>query len=178
MKGSLLHQAYHNADRAFLAQMALRGKLLQLEEPLIEVREHPDRYTRKTKTNRARAAWHDANRAGTFEVPALILFRAYRKLVETEVMSDEDRAECRAVMRRFWLNGLNLGRLGADLLEVPFPSAATWAFKLRYKLFGAPGNFLGRGMPGAEGTQPCRPEAVNASPTIGRCADRDLNASP
>lgn len=142
MVGSLLHQAYPNADRAFLAQMALRGKLLQLEQPLIEIREHPNRYTRKTKTNRAKAAWHDVDRTGKVEVPVITLFRTYRKLVETEAMTDEDRAECRAVLRRFWLQGFNLGRLGADLLSVPFPPAATWAFNLRYKLFGAPGNFL------------------------------------
>jgi glycosyltransferase involved in cell wall biosynthesis len=142
MEASLLHQAYHNADRAFLAQMALRGRLLQLDEPLIEMREHQNRYTRRTKTNRAKAAWHDTRKAGAIEVPAITLYRAYRHLVETEALSDRDRAECRAVLRRFWLNGLNLGRLAADLLSVPFPTAATWAFKLRYKLFGAPGNFL------------------------------------
>ena len=41
MVGSLLHQPFSGADKAFLAQMALRGHLLQLEEPLVEMREHP-----------------------------------------------------------------------------------------------------------------------------------------
>ena len=141
MNGSLLHQAFHGADRAFLAQMALRGKLLQLDEPLIEMREHPNRYSRRTRTNRTRAAWHDG-RTKAIDVPAITLFSTYRELVETEAMNDEDRAACRAVLRRFWLNGLNLGRLGADLLSIPFPSATSWAFKLRYKLLGAPGNFI------------------------------------
>ena len=48
MVGSLLHASFHGADRVFLAQMALRGRLLQLPEPLVQMREHRERYTRTT----------------------------------------------------------------------------------------------------------------------------------
>lgn len=142
MHGSILHQAYHGADKAFLAQMALRGKLLQLDEPLIEMREHPHRYTRRSKSARMRLAWHDSSKVEKIDVPILTLYRVYRELVATEALSDAARRDCRAVLRRFWLKHLNLARLAADLASVPFPTAMSWAFNLRYRLFGAPGNFL------------------------------------
>ena len=56
MAGSLLHGSFHGADRAFLAQMALRGRLLQLPEHLVQMREHKHRYTRNKPTPR-RAAY-------------------------------------------------------------------------------------------------------------------------
>jgi glycosyltransferase involved in cell wall biosynthesis len=142
MVGSILHQAFSAADKAFIAQMALRGRLLQLDEPLVEMREHPHRYTRATKTARMKLAWHDTSKAHTLDVPTLTLFRVYRELVASAALSDADRRECRAVLRRFWLNHLNLARLAADLASIPFPSAVSRAFNLRYRLFGAPGNFL------------------------------------
>ncbi|MFO1075558.1 MAG: hypothetical protein U1E17_23230 [Geminicoccaceae bacterium] len=44
--------SFHGADRAFLAQMALRGRLIQLKEPLVQMREHGARYTRRAWTRR------------------------------------------------------------------------------------------------------------------------------
>jgi glycosyltransferase involved in cell wall biosynthesis len=142
MRDSILHQPFSGADKAFLAQMALRGRMIQLDEPLVEMREHPYRYTRAARTARMKLAWHDTSKGGKIDIPVLTLYRTYQDLVESESLSDDDRCACRVVIRRFWLNGLNLGRLAADLLSIPFPSAVDWAFKVRYRIFGAPGNFL------------------------------------
>jgi len=142
MVGSLLHQPFSGADKAFLAQMALRGHLLQLEEPLVEMREHPARYTRATASARTKRAWHDTQAASHVDVPVLTLYRTCRDLVESENLSEQDRRECRAVLRRFWVGSWNGPRLVADLVSVPFPGAVSAAWKLKYKLFGAPGNFI------------------------------------
>jgi len=141
MVGSLLHQSFSGADKAFLAQMALRGQLLQLDEPLVEMREHPARYTRSTASARTKRAWHDTKAASHVDVPVLTLYRTSCDLVANENLSQHDRKECSAVLRRFWLswNGL---RLAADLLSVPFPGMVSTAWKIKYKLFGAPGNFI------------------------------------
>lgn len=142
MEGSLLHQPFSGADKAFIAQMALRGRLLQLDEPLNELREHPVRYTRQTKTSAMKLTWHDTAKAGQRDVPVLRLFRTYQRLVESEDLSEADRRACRAVLRRYWLSWLNLGRLASDLVSVPFPGAVSLAWQLKFRLFGAPGNFL------------------------------------
>jgi glycosyltransferase involved in cell wall biosynthesis len=142
MLGSLLHQAFSGADKAFLAQMALRGRLLQLPEPLVQIREHPNRYTRQTKSARAKLAWHDSSREGRADLPTWTLYRTYRQLVATEDLSASDRAECRRVLRRFWYGSWNGARLLADLLAIPFPRAIDLAFRVKFRLFGAPGNFL------------------------------------
>jgi glycosyltransferase involved in cell wall biosynthesis len=142
MVGSLLHQPFSGADKAFLAQMALRGHLLQLEEPLVEMREHPARYTRATASARTKRAWHDAQAASHVDIPVLTLYRTCRNLVENEALSEQDRRECRRVLRRFWVGSWNGPRLVADLVSVPFPGAVSMAWKIKYKLFGAPGNFI------------------------------------
>jgi hypothetical protein len=45
-------------------------------------------------------------------------------------------------VRRFWIGSWNGPRLIADLVSVPFPGAVSMAWKIKYKLFGAPGNFI------------------------------------
>jgi glycosyltransferase involved in cell wall biosynthesis len=142
MVGSLLHQPFSGADKAFLAQMALRGRLLQLEEPLVEMREHPARYTRATASARTKRAWHDSQAKSHVDIPVLTLYRTCRALVASENLSPADRKQCRAVLRRFWIGSWNGPRLAADLISVPFPGAVSAAWKIKYKLFGAPGNFI------------------------------------
>ncbi len=50
----------------FLAQMALRGAFVQLAEPLVEMREHDNRYTRKQAgaNGAASVAWRRASSSG------------------------------------------------------------------------------------------------------------------
>lgn len=141
MESSLLHQAFSGADKAFLAQMALRGRLLQLDDPLVQMREHPDRYTRQTKTSQTKLAWHDTSLTEKRDIPVLNLYRTYRNLVETESLSETEKQACFRVLRRFWFSGWNGGRLAADLLSIPFPQVINIAFNIKHKLFGSPGNF-------------------------------------
>jgi glycosyltransferase involved in cell wall biosynthesis len=141
MEGSILHQSFSGADKAFLAQMALRGRMLQLESIDVQMREHPGRYTRATRTSTNKLAWHNASLAGQRDIPVLTLYRTYRQLVKTEDLTAEQRGSCLRVLRLFWFHGWNSGRLLADVLSVPFPSMVGRAFDIKYRLFGAPGNF-------------------------------------
>jgi glycosyltransferase involved in cell wall biosynthesis len=42
---SMLLESFHGADRALLAEVSLRGRMLRVAEPLLRVREHKGRYT-------------------------------------------------------------------------------------------------------------------------------------
>lgn len=140
-QGGLL-KAFHGHDKAFLAEMALRGRLLQLEEPLVQMREHPGRYTRSSESAQAKLAWHDASQAGKRDVPVHTLFNEYRRQVATAPLSEADRRACRRVLWWFWFRNWSAARLAADLLSIPFPRAVSVAWRIKFRLFGAPGNFV------------------------------------
>lgn len=145
MAGSLLHASFHGADRAFLAQMALRGRLVQLKRPLVQMREHGARYTRRQGADaRARRLWHDSSGRGASALPTLDLHRAYRHLVRTEALAPAQRRGCEAVLRRWWLVNWNAVRVATDALGLVAPGAVGQAERLKARLFGAaPGHFAG-----------------------------------
>lgn len=144
MQNSLLHQSFSGADKAFLAQMALRGRMLQINEPLLQMREHDARYTRSTKTSTSKLAWHDTSLDGKRDIPVLKLFRTYKALVDQEVLSNEERRTCQRALRKFWLCSWNGPRLLADLVSVPFPRVVNLAVAAKLRVFGGEGNFIGK----------------------------------
>lgn len=144
LQGSLLHASFHGADRALLAQLALRGRLVQVPAVLAQMREHGGRYTRRQGVDaRARRAWHDSSTAGKPGLPSLELWRCYRRLVASEAgLSPAQRRRGRRVLRRWWLVNWNAARLGSDALGLVAPGAIGGAERLKARLFGAaPGHF-------------------------------------
>jgi hypothetical protein len=142
--GSLLHASFHGADRALLAQLALRGRLVQVPVVLAQMREHGGRYTRRQGVDaRARRAWHDSAAQGRPSLPSLELWRCYRRLVASEPeLSQAQRHQARRVLRRWWLVNWNAARLGSDALGLLAPRAIGAAERLKARLFGAaPGHF-------------------------------------
>jgi glycosyltransferase involved in cell wall biosynthesis len=139
MVGSLLHQAYRGSDRAFLAQMALRGRFFQIASPLVQMRQHPNQYS-KMKNVRQQLAWQDPDRERTQEIAVLRMYKVYKELVASEVLSETDRNACRNVLRRFWFQSWPIPRLAAELLSVPFPSASSIfrSLAIKLKLAGSP----------------------------------------
>jgi len=142
MQDSILHMPFSGADKAFLAQMALRGRMRQVDKPLLQMREHEARYTRSTKTASSKLGWHDSSLSGRRDIPVLKLFRTYRTLVDQENVTDEERKICRQALRKFWLFSWNGPRLIADLLSIPFPRAVSLAVSAKLRVFGGEGNFL------------------------------------
>jgi len=143
LKRSLLHGSFHGADRAFLAQMALRGRFVQLTDPLVEMREHGNRYTRRQVSATQRLAWHDASLKGRITFPTWRLYAEYLKLVRGERLSFGERMRCYGVLSHWWATNWNAARAAVDVLAVVAPSAPGLAEDLKVKLFGAaPGHFL------------------------------------
>ncbi|HEU4624259.1 MAG TPA: glycosyltransferase family 2 protein [Steroidobacteraceae bacterium] len=143
LKHSLLHGSFHGADRALLAQMALRGRFIQIPEPLVEMREHGNRYTRSQVSSTQRRSWHDATLKGRITFPTWRLYTEYLKLVRDEPLRFTDRLRCYGVLSHWWATNWNALRAAVDLLAVIAPSAPGRAENLKTRIFGAaPGHFL------------------------------------
>ncbi len=134
--------AFHGADRAFLAHLALRGRLVELPEPLVEMREHRGRYTRSCATASARLTWHDTSLRGRLNFPTWRLFAAYLRMVRSERLSPRQRALCWGALGRWWIRNWNAVRTAVDLIEAFAPGAVVLAEQMKARLFGlAPGHF-------------------------------------
>ncbi|HEY7890013.1 MAG TPA: glycosyltransferase family 2 protein [Steroidobacteraceae bacterium] len=143
LSGSLLHGSFHGADRALLAQLSLRGRMVQLPAPLLAIREHPNRYTRSQRRSTERAAWHDSARGGHMSFPTWRLYSEYLNMVRREALTLEERSRCYGVLARWWAHNYNTARAAVDLLAVAVPSAPGLAERLKVRLFGAaPGHHL------------------------------------
>ena len=143
LQSSLLHGSFHGADRALLAQLAIRGRLIQLPAPLVEMREHPNRYTRSNVRSADRAAWHDASKRGKVSFPTWRLYAEYLKMVRNERMLPNERALCYAALARWWAVNWNIARAGVDVLAVVAPGIPGAAERLKVRLFGAaPGHLI------------------------------------
>lgn len=143
LRGSLLHGSFHGADRALLAQLALRGRMIQLPAPLLAIREHPNRYTRAQARSVERAAWHDSARGGQASFPTWRLYVEYLKMLQREALAPAERARCYAVLARWWAYNWNAARAMVDLVAVAAPGAPAKAERLKNRFFGAaPGHLL------------------------------------
>lgn len=142
MTDSLLHAPFHGADRAFLAQMALRGRLAQLRTPLVQMREHPHRYTRRLRRVADRARWHDASLAGRFVFPTWRLYREYLRLAFGERLTVRERVRVLIVLLAWWGVNWNALRALVDVADAFLPGLAGLAEEVKARLFGpAPGHF-------------------------------------
>lgn len=143
LRDSLLHGSFHGADRALLAQLALRGRMIQLPAPLLAMREHPGRYTRAQQRSIDRAAWHDSASGTRASLPTWRLYGEYLKLVRRETLTPEERVRCYWVLALWWGRNWNLVRTAVDILGVALPSAPAQAERLKNRFFGAaPGHLL------------------------------------
>ncbi len=137
LEGSLRHGHFHGADRALLAQMSLRGRLVQLPAPLIQMREHEHRYTRAQRRSTDRASWHDASAQGRVNFPTWRLYLEYLKMLGGERLSAGERARCYAVLARWWTLNWNAARAAVDVLAVLAPGVPDWTERMKVRVFGA-----------------------------------------
>jgi glycosyltransferase involved in cell wall biosynthesis len=140
LEGSLLLQSFHGADRALLAELALRGRFVQVSEPLLVVRDHKQRYTRSRVRPTDRAVWHDASLKGKLSFPTWRLYSEYWKMIGRWLSDAGDRWSCRRVLVRWWFRNFNWARMGTDVIAALVPDAVGFAERLKQRLFSpAPG---------------------------------------
>jgi glycosyltransferase involved in cell wall biosynthesis len=135
LEGSLLHGSYNGHDRAFLAEMALRGRLIQVREPLQLVREHPSRYTQSAHRPAERLAWHDASLAGRRSFPAWRLYTEYARMVGREVRDPRERLRCYGHLVRWLPRHWNWARLVVDLIAAFAPGFLWRAERFKQRVF-------------------------------------------
>lgn len=133
LKGSLLLQSFHGADRALLAELSLRGRFLQVAEPLLKVRDHKQRYTQSVLRPKERAVWHDASLAGKTSLPTWRLYAEYWKMVGRNLKSGEGKGRCYRKLLKWWFVNWNGARMFVDLISVPFPDFVVYAEKFKQR---------------------------------------------
>ncbi len=140
MVNTQLLQSFHGADRALLAELALRGTFNQVQQPLQLVRDHKERYSRAQVRPRDRANWHDARLTSRFSFPTWKLYGEYLTMVGRNVHSVYDRAGCYLVLVAWWGVNWNAVRMLVDVVAVLVPDATSYAQKVKQALFSpAPG---------------------------------------
>jgi glycosyltransferase involved in cell wall biosynthesis len=138
--GSLLIGPFHGCDRALVAQMALRGRFLKLTPPLLLVRDHAERYTRRMFKPRERLAWHAPEKATRFSMPNWRIYREYVRMVRSELVDRRQRRRCYLTLVRWWGHNWNAARVAIDPVAVLYPGIVTVAERTKQRWFGpAPG---------------------------------------
>jgi hypothetical protein len=137
---------FHGADRALLAELALYGPFIQLREPLLKVRLHPNRYTESCTRPDDRLSWHDTQRKGKIHLPTWRLFWEYFTIVRTKLPSSLQRFRCYGHLLRWWIRNWNWARMIVDLVAVIAPGTTTHAERIKQRLFSPrPGTPRGKG---------------------------------
>ncbi len=106
------------SDMVLLAELALRGKIVEVPEFLFKLRWHEGASTVAQKSHDLRALWFDPRLAGSVSIPAT-RFRwlyEYLKMSATVPMTAYGRLRCFQQMPR-WIYR-NRGKLAHDTLEI------------------------------------------------------------
>jgi glycosyltransferase involved in cell wall biosynthesis len=92
------HGSYHHADRTIVAELALHGPFLQVEDWLYFRRDHPNRSERANPTVRSRCANLDPRRANRFRHPVARLMAeyvwGYASAIRRAPLTPAGRREC------------------------------------------------------------------------------------
>ncbi len=96
--------SYADSDRVLLVELGLRGRFLEIDEPLFVHRQHEDRSVLRYTTRQTRSAWFDPARAGRPAFPYTRELRDFWSAIgRTPALSRSERRRCRRVaLRRAW----------------------------------------------------------------------------
>jgi glycosyltransferase involved in cell wall biosynthesis len=141
------HDSYHNADRTFVASLALEGPFHQVPQILYFRRDHPSRAER-SGSRRIRAANLDPRRSDRLRHPMVRLYVEYivgfLTVIRRAPLSRADRYRCYGHVARWMLSHLRPG--GARHLEEsldPAVQARTKQSRLRRSRLTSKLPFLG-----------------------------------
>jgi glycosyltransferase involved in cell wall biosynthesis len=133
LEDGVLLKSFHGADRALLAELSLRGTMIQVREPLLLVRHHRARYTQSRIRPKDRATWHDTRLAGKISLPTWRLYSEYWAMIGRNLKSRADRRRCYGHLIRWWWHNWNAARIVVDAVSVVAPNTVVLAESLKQK---------------------------------------------
>lgn len=137
---SVLLESFHGADRALVADMALRGRILHVPQPLLRVRDHAQRYTRARIRPQDRAVWHDTRLKGKQTFPTWRLYGKYWSIIARSQAPLQQRTRAALGLLQWWFVNWNFVRIIVDVLGALVPDVVGRAERLKQRLFSpAPG---------------------------------------
>ena len=126
------------ADRPLLAELALRGRFIQIHKPLLMIREHTGRATRAMTRPQDLLSFNDPQRAGQIDLPTWRCYGEYFQVVAKDLRDRTIRLRCYKHLLRWWFVNLNWARMAVELLAVVEPEVLPFAERLKRKAFGPP----------------------------------------
>jgi glycosyltransferase involved in cell wall biosynthesis len=109
-----LFGSYSSSDRVLLGELALRGEIYRVPEPLFLRRDHPHQAWKANPTRESREAWFDPARKGKITFPSWRLLLEHARAVMRVPMDGYERLLCLRQLGT-WMRQ-NDGRLVRDLL--------------------------------------------------------------
>lgn len=107
LRATLLIGSYVGSDRILLAELALRGRFVDVEEPLFCRREHPDSSSKANVRADELAVWFDPANTGRRQFRHHKWFREYWRAVSCARLPWLERCRCRLTLMRWcwWKRG-------------------------------------------------------------------------
>jgi glycosyltransferase involved in cell wall biosynthesis len=140
LEGSSLLVSFHGSDRALLAELTLTGAFIHLARPLLQVRDHQDRYTRSQTKQSDRAAWSDVRLKGKLTFPVWRLYREYWVMLAKSGIGARSKFFAGGQLLRWWFVNWNAARAVVDVCDNFAPGTVRWAERMKQTLFSpAPG---------------------------------------
>lgn len=123
LKRSTLHRSYYGSDRALIAEAALMGKVLRVDEAVFYNREHPTRSIRMVD-HAERSRWQDTS--ATTRTASMEHYSLFRHLFEIAGRHRDTVSPiaARREVLRFAAKPRQMGRLSLDLLRFFSPGLA------------------------------------------------------
>lgn len=111
LRQTSLHGPYPESDRVLLAELALRGRLVEVPEPLFRRREHAARSVRAFPTPRSRQSLYTGRPPARFAFPTWRMGLEMSRAVARAPLPPAERLRCAAAMRH-WLRRHRRGLAG------------------------------------------------------------------
>lgn len=127
---------YFNSDKVIVAELALLGRFLQIDEPLVANREHGERATSAV----VRAAWaahHDTKGRACDRFGHLMVYRDYLRMVNRHLTDWRERCAAYVSLIRWWGTADNLAIFLADAVAFVSPRAFVLGRRLKHQLVAA-----------------------------------------
>jgi glycosyltransferase involved in cell wall biosynthesis len=119
--GSELHGNFINSDKILIAEMALRGNFIKIDEPLFLHREHVERYTKAVYPDRIKASkWFDPGHNRRI-YRRLTLYKKYLHIINKNIRSLKERLLCCGYLLQYAFRKRNLKILSYDLIMAISP---------------------------------------------------------